>query len=185
MSALPFKMNLNPPSDKHAEKCYTDLDVIKETVSSTVSGGEPSSAVATTTVHFCSEQSFPSLYTTSPSTNTYYYQQCILPSSTGPLQLSADQQKFKETPVRSYVPRLSSSHTDVSSKQYTALEQQFLMIKSLYLDAVLFIECGYKYRFFGKDAEIASTVLNIGCFPGHNFMTCSIPTHRLYVHLRR
>ena len=71
------------------------------------------------------------------------------------------------------------------SKQYTPLEQQFRAIKAQHPDAVLFVECGYKYKFFGEDAEIASKVLNIGCFPDHNFMSASIPTHRLHVHLRR
>ena len=27
-------------------------------------------------------------------------------------------------------------------------------IKEKYPDAVLFVECGYKYRFFGEDAEV-------------------------------
>ena len=69
--------------------------------------------------------------------------------------------------------------------QYTPMEQQFLSIKAKYPDAILFIECGYKYRFFGEDAEIASKVLNIGCFPGFNFNTGSIPVHRLNIHIRR
>ena len=72
-----------------------------------------------------------------------------------------------------------------SSKQYTPLEQQFIAIKAEYPDALLFVECGYKYRFFSEDAEIASKVLNIGCFPDHNFMVASVPVHRLNVHLRR
>ena len=71
------------------------------------------------------------------------------------------------------------------SKQYTPLEQQVVAIKAQHPDAILFVECGYKYRFFGEDAEIASKVLRIGCFPDHNFMTGSIPTHRLHIHLRR
>ena len=69
--------------------------------------------------------------------------------------------------------------------RYTPLEQQFLAIKAKYPDTLLFVECGYKYRFFGEDAEIASKVLHIGCFPDHNFKTGSIPVHRLNVHIRR
>ena len=38
--------------------------------------------------------------------------------------------------------------------KYTPLETQFVEIKKQYPDAVLFIECGYKYRFFGEDAEV-------------------------------
>ncbi|XP_041367946.1 DNA mismatch repair protein Msh3-like [Gigantopelta aegis] len=69
--------------------------------------------------------------------------------------------------------------------KYTPLETQYLEIKEKYPDAVLFIECGYKYRFFGEDAETASRVLKIFCHPDHNFQTASIPTHRLFVHVRR
>ncbi|XP_062924627.1 DNA mismatch repair protein Msh3 [Mobula hypostoma] len=68
---------------------------------------------------------------------------------------------------------------------YTPLELQFLEIKKQHKDAVLCVECGYKYRFFGDDAEIAARELNIYCHPDHNFMTASIPVHRLFVHVRR
>ncbi|XP_043402215.1 DNA mismatch repair protein Msh3 isoform X5 [Chelonia mydas] len=58
-------------------------------------------------------------------------------------------------------------------------------MKEQYKDAILCVECGYKYRFFGEDAEIAAKELNIYCHQDHNFMTASIPTHRLFVHVRR
>nr|XP_057926954.1 DNA mismatch repair protein Msh3 isoform X2 [Doryrhamphus excisus] len=68
---------------------------------------------------------------------------------------------------------------------YTPLEQQVIQLKQKHKDVVLAVECGYKYRFFGDDAEIAAKELNISCHLDRNFMTCSIPTHRLFVHLRR
>ncbi|NXX39318.1 MSH3 protein, partial [Tricholaema leucomelas] len=68
---------------------------------------------------------------------------------------------------------------------YTPLELQFIEMKKQYKDAILCVECGYKYRFFGEDAEIAAKELNIYCHQDHNFMTASIPTHRLFVHVRR
>ncbi|MCI4392604.1 hypothetical protein PGIGA_G00147770 [Pangasianodon gigas] len=68
---------------------------------------------------------------------------------------------------------------------YTPLEQQYMEIKEQYKDTILCVECGYKYRFFGEDAEIAGKELNIFCHLDHNFMTASIPTHRLFVHVRR
>ena len=37
---------------------------------------------------------------------------------------------------------------------YTPLEQQFMDIKRQHEDTVLFVECGYKYKFFGEDAEV-------------------------------
>jgi DNA mismatch repair protein MSH3 len=72
-----------------------------------------------------------------------------------------------------------------SKVKYTPLEQQVVTLKEKYPDAILFVECGYKYRFFGEDAEIAAKELDIFCHPDHNFMTASIPTHRLFVHVRR
>ncbi len=71
------------------------------------------------------------------------------------------------------------------SAQYTPLELQYLSVKATHPDAILFVECGYKYRFFGEDAEVASRVLKIGCFHAHNFNTASIPVYRLNIHLRR
>ncbi|XP_015283595.1 PREDICTED: DNA mismatch repair protein Msh3 [Gekko japonicus] len=68
---------------------------------------------------------------------------------------------------------------------YTPLELQFLEVKNQYKDVILCVECGYKYRFFGEDAEVAAKELNIYCHQDHNFMTASIPTHRLFVHVRR
>ncbi|KAG0369047.1 muts domain V-domain-containing protein [Gamsiella multidivaricata] len=68
---------------------------------------------------------------------------------------------------------------------YTPLETQFVEIKRQYPDAILCIEVGYKFRFFGEDAEIASRELSIAHFMDHNFYTASIPTHRLDVHVRR
>lgn len=37
---------------------------------------------------------------------------------------------------------------------YTPLEQQIVDIKRKHEDVLLFVECGYKYRFFGKDAQV-------------------------------
>ena len=69
--------------------------------------------------------------------------------------------------------------------KYTPLEEQVIGLKQRYPDTVLAVEVGYKYQFFGEDAKIASTVLNIMCYPKHAFMSASFPTTRLTVHLRR
>ncbi|KAF3695607.1 DNA mismatch repair protein Msh3 [Channa argus] len=84
------------------------------------------------------------------------------------------------------IPASDSSLPSRRSKSiYTPLEQQVIHLKEQHKDALLAVECGYKYRFFGEDAEIAAKELNIICHLDHNFMTCSIPTHRLFVHVRR
>lgn len=58
-------------------------------------------------------------------------------------------------------------------------------LKAKYPDVLLMIEVGYKYRFFGEDAENAARVLGIYAHMDHNFLTASIPTFRLNVHVRR
>ena len=44
--------------------------------------------------------------------------------------------------------------------QYTPLEQQYISIRSQYKDAVLLVECGYRYRFFGEDAKVNLLIFN-------------------------
>lgn len=48
----------------------------------------------------------------------------------------------------------------------TPMETQFLDIKRRHMDTVLIVEVGYKFRFFGEDARIASKELSIMCIPG-------------------
>ncbi|XP_065775135.1 DNA mismatch repair protein Msh3 isoform X2 [Muntiacus reevesi] len=90
---------------------------------------------------------------------------------------------------KSYENLQKTSDSKPSNKRtksiYTPLELQYLEMKQQQKDAILCVECGYKYRFFGEDAEIAARELNIYCHLDHNFMTASIPTHRLFVHVRR
>ncbi|XP_059629291.1 DNA mismatch repair protein MSH3 isoform X2 [Cornus florida] len=78
-----------------------------------------------------------------------------------------------------------SSNPSVSNPKYTPLEQQVLDLKDKYPDVLLMVEVGYKYRFFGDDAENAARVLGIFAHMDHNFLTASIPTFRLNVHVRR
>ena len=80
----------------------------------------------------------------------------------------------------------------------TPLEKQVVDIKMQYPDTILVVEVGYKYRFFGDDARIASKELSIMCIPGKmrfdehpseahldKFASASIPVHRLHVHVKR
>jgi len=80
----------------------------------------------------------------------------------------------------------------------TPLEKQVVDIKTQYPDTILVVEVGYKYRFFGEDARIASKELSIMCIPGKmrfdehpseahldKFASASIPVHRLHVHVKR
>ena len=48
----------------------------------------------------------------------------------------------------------SKSLDSRTKSAYTPLEIQFLDVKSKYSDVILFVECGYRYRFFGEDAEV-------------------------------
>ncbi|KAF8008565.1 hypothetical protein BT93_K2284 [Corymbia citriodora subsp. variegata] len=91
-----------------------------------------------------------------------------------------------QNPVPSLPQRLHKKETpESSSKKYTPLEQQVVELKEKYPDVLLMVEVGYKYRFFGEDAEVAARVLGIYAHMDHSFMTASIPTFRLNVHVRR
>ncbi|BGP37749.1 Mismatch repair protein msh3 [Rhodotorula kratochvilovae] len=69
--------------------------------------------------------------------------------------------------------------------KYTPLEQQVLALRKANPGVLLIVEVGYKFRFFGEDAQAASRVLNIACFPSQHMLTASIPTHRLDFHVKR
>ncbi|OVA14090.1 DNA mismatch repair protein MutS [Macleaya cordata] len=103
-----------------------------------------------------------------PSLHQKFLQKLLEPSPTPPLSTNTNQP--------------SSS---LSNPKYTPLEQQVVELKSKYPDVLLMVEVGYKYRFFGEDAEIAARVLGIYAHIDHNFLTASIPTFRLHVHVRR
>ncbi|KAG9018923.1 Mismatch repair protein msh3 [Tulasnella sp. 427] len=72
-----------------------------------------------------------------------------------------------------------------SGQEYTPLELQVKACKEKHPDCLLLFEVGYKYRFFGNDAQIASKELGIACWMDRNFMTASIPVHRKPVHVKK
>ncbi|KFY28248.1 hypothetical protein V493_03038 [Pseudogymnoascus sp. VKM F-4281 (FW-2241)] len=85
-----------------------------------------------------------------------------------------------------------------TKSKLTPMEIQFLDIKRKHLDAILIVEVGYKFKFFGEDARVAAKELGIVCIPGKfrydehpseahldRFATASIPVHRLPVHAKR
>ncbi|KAK4734507.1 hypothetical protein R3W88_008768 [Solanum pinnatisectum] len=74
---------------------------------------------------------------------------------------------------------------EIANLKYTPLEQQVVELKTKYPDVLLMIEVGYRYRFFGQDAENAARVLGIYAHMDHNFLTASVPTFRLNIHVRR
>ncbi|GAA5830215.1 hypothetical protein JCM3766R1_002826 [Sporobolomyces carnicolor] len=79
----------------------------------------------------------------------------------------------------------SKDSSPASNVKYTPLEQQVIALRKENPGVLLAIEVGYKFRFFQEDAQTASRVLNIACFPQRQFLTASIPTHRLDLHVRR
>ncbi|OBT91331.1 mismatch repair protein msh3 [Pseudogymnoascus verrucosus] len=85
-----------------------------------------------------------------------------------------------------------------AKSKLTPMEIQFLDIKRKHLDAILIVEVGYKFKFFGEDARVAAKELGIVCIPGKyrfdehhseahldRFASASIPVHRLPVHAKR
>ncbi|KAK4571663.1 hypothetical protein RGQ29_030181 [Quercus rubra] len=96
-------------------------------------------------------------------------------------------QKFLDKLLEPSPTRLEQTPKTQSSckTKYTPLEQQVVELKDRYPDVLLMVEVGYRYRFFGQDAEIAARVLGIYAHLDRNFMTASVPTFRLNVHVRR
>ena len=84
------------------------------------------------------------------------------------------------------------------ANKLTPMEEQYLAIKRKYLDTIIIMEVGYKFKFFGEDARVAAKELSIVCIPGKfrydehvseahldRFASASIPVHRLHVHVKR
>lgn len=61
--------------------------------------------------------------------------------------------KIKGVTDKNEIDSLKSFNSRTKST-YTPLELQFLEVKAKYPDVILFVECGYRYRFFGEDAEV-------------------------------
>ncbi|XP_051142535.1 DNA mismatch repair protein MSH3 isoform X2 [Andrographis paniculata] len=93
--------------------------------------------------------------------------------------------KLLEPPQDLLEPSKNRRCDNIINPKYTPLEQQVVELKERYPDVLLMIEVGYKYRFFGEDAENAARVLGIYAHMDHNFLTASVPTFRLHVHVRR
>ncbi|KAM4638527.1 DNA mismatch repair protein Msh3 isoform 3-T6 [Amazona ochrocephala] len=71
-------------------------------------------------------------------------------------ELRCDLSQFSAS-LKSYENTQNTSDTNLNKRTksiYTPLELQFLEMKKQNKDAVLCVECGYKYRFFGEDAEV-------------------------------
>ena len=62
---------------------------------------------------------------------------------------------------RSTVKSRKSDATSSMTAKYTPLEKQVVEIKEKNPDVLLFVECGYKYRFFGEDAEVKNSLLAV------------------------
>ncbi|KIM49419.1 hypothetical protein M413DRAFT_6469 [Hebeloma cylindrosporum] len=71
-----------------------------------------------------------------------------------------------------------------SGQSYTPLEKQVLQLKQENAGTLLMVEVGYKYKFFGDDAKVASKELGMVAYVDRNFMVASIPVHRRDVHLK-
>lgn len=98
------------------------------------------------------------------------------------------------TPARKTNGRSSARAPKGTRAKLTPLEQQFKTLKAQNMDKVLAYQVGYKFKFFGQDAVVASHLLNIMLIPGNisledqshdRFAYCLIPDSRLHVHLQR
>ena len=74
-----------------------------------------------------------------------------------------------------------------ASVKLTPLEEQVKKCKADHPGVLLLIEVGYKFHFYGEDAEIASKVLNIFAYHPKDrlYLTASVPVPRLHIYVRR
>lgn len=108
------------------------------------------------------------------------------------------EEEEEEKPKRGKKAAAKGASGKKGKSKLTPLEKQVVDIKMQYPDTILVVEVGYKYRFFGEDARVASKELSIMCIPGKmrfdehpseahldKFASASIPVHRLHVHVKR
>lgn len=72
----------------------------------------------------------------------------------------ASKERWKNEKAKTTQLKGHEEKTIVNEKPtLTPLEKQVMAIKEQYPDAILFVECGYRYRFFDKDAEVGTSVV--------------------------
>ncbi|KAL9240444.1 hypothetical protein vseg_014663 [Gypsophila vaccaria] len=142
----------------------------------------PSSSKITTTVTFSPKKLHKPSDFTPPSKRPKLSTQ--IPLSNPTLHQKFLQKLLEPPPEKTHV---SNSADDVISEnvKYTPLEKQVMELKKKFPGVLLMVEVGYKFRFFGEDADVASRVLGIHAHVDHSFLTASVPTFRLNVHVRR
>lgn len=96
----------------------------------------------------------------------------------------AEDEEEEEPPAKKQKTTKGGGKAGGGSK-FTALEQQYLELRKKHPGVLLVIEVGYKFRFFDDDARSAAKHLGIVAYHDHNFLTCSIPVHRLPVHVKK
>ncbi|KAJ9645188.1 Mismatch repair protein msh3 [Coniosporium tulheliwenetii] len=109
-----------------------------------------------------------------------------------------DEEAEEEEPPPKAAKGRKGAAAKASKSKLTPMEKQVLDLKRKHMDALLVVEVGYKFRFFGEDARIAAKQLGIVCIPGKfrydehpseahidRFASASFPTHRLHVHVKR
>ncbi|KAG2191032.1 hypothetical protein INT46_006368 [Mucor plumbeus] len=100
---------------------------------------------------------------------------------------SIDRERFlKRQRVEQLMTDIGEQKDEIIPHQkFTPLETQVVELKAKYPGCLLLIEVGYKFRFFGEDAKIASRILHIANFIDRNFYVASIPVHRLNYHVQK
>lgn len=82
-------------------------------------------------------------------------------------------------------PKVDLKGKGKAKDSYTPMEKQWLDIKAQHPDVLLIMEVGYKFKFFGDDAVIASKHLNIAHYMDKHFLSAMVPLPRLHIHIKR
>ena len=93
-------------------------------------------------------------FSNKPEENMTQESDCEMESEEAMFTKKTDE-KLSKSSKNSSVGSVSGSKKPITGIKYTPLEQQVVALKAKHPNTVLFIECGYKYRFFGDDAEVS------------------------------
>lgn len=77
-----------------------------------------------------------------------------------------DEDAEGDEPEENTPPPTKGKKKGAKTGKLTPMELQMLEIKRKHMDAILIVEVGYKFKFFGEDARIAAKELGIVCIPG-------------------
>lgn len=70
--------------------------------------------------------------------------------------------------------------TTKATKKLTPFEEQYIELKRKYMDTILIVHNGYKYKIYGQDARVVSRICSYALIPGKMTIDDSDPNDKYY-----